>query len=82
MKIQFKKLVWVPTGETHECYTTPFRFTIYEENQGLFLLEAHSHKGLEQRVFCQTLDIAKGYAQNFLEITLTKFIETSETPAQ
>lgn len=82
MKIQFKKLVWITTGETHECYTTPFRFTIYEENQGLFLLEVHSHKGLERRIFCQTLNQAKDNAQSFLEIQLTQFIETSETPAQ
>lgn len=82
MSIKFKKLVWVETGHSHECYTTPFRFVIYEENEGLFLLETHSYKGLEQRAFCQHLNEAKDHAQTFLEIKLTQFIETSEDPDQ
>lgn len=80
--IQFKKLVWVMQAGQYECYTTPFRFIIYSLNEGLFLLEMHSHKGLEQRVFCQTLNQAKDNAQSFLEKQLTQFIETSETVAQ
>lgn len=81
MKIQFKKLSWIKLGGAHECYTTPFRFMIWETEQGLFLLETHSHIGLEQRVFCQHLEEAKNNAQKWLEVQLSKFIETSKTPA-
>jgi len=82
MKIQFKKLVFQQTVYAHECYTTPFRFIIYTTENGVYLLEIHSHIGLEKRMFCIELEGAKKSAQRWFESQLTQFIETSENAAQ